>query len=99
MVLQGVRETVSYLFGLRGTEKHGLPLLRQQLDNLVHLFLKSLLQDAIGFINDQHLHVAEEEAPGILHEIRSAGAWTKVTNDRPTTKVTTRQEVANVARL
>lgn len=56
----------TYLLGLGGAEKHGLSLLWQQLDDLVHFLLKTLLQDSVGLIDHQHLHVPEQEPLRVL---------------------------------
>lgn len=40
-----------HLLGLRSAEQHGLPLLGQKLDDLVHLLLEPLLQDAVGLVD------------------------------------------------
>lgn len=55
-----------YLLGLRGAEEHGLSLLGQKLDDLMHFLLEPLLQDAVGLVDDQHLHVAEQEPLRVL---------------------------------
>lgn len=60
------------LFGLCGAEQHGLPLLREEFDDLVHFFLETLLQDAISLVDHQHLHVPEEKPSGILCRMVSA---------------------------
>lgn len=57
---------ILHLFGLSGTEQHGLPLLWKELYDLMHFLLKPLLQDSVSLVNHQHLHVAEQEALRIL---------------------------------
>ena len=61
------------LLGLRCAEEHRLPLLGQQLDDLVHLLLEPLLQDAVGLVDDQHLHVAEQEPLRVLEFVMDHG--------------------------
>lgn len=42
----------THLLCLGGAEKHSLSLLRQKLDDLVHLLLETLLQDTVGLVDD-----------------------------------------------
>lgn len=47
------------------TKGQGLTI-RQDLDNLLHLFLESDFEDTVRFINHQCLDILEDETFGIL---------------------------------
>ena len=51
----------AYLSGLSGREQHGLPVLRQQADDLPHLLLEPDLQDPICLVNHHAGEVFENK--------------------------------------
>mmetsp|Transcript_24334 Transcript_24334/g.55494 ORF Transcript_24334/g.55494 Transcript_24334/m.55494 type:complete len:394 (+) Transcript_24334:148-1329(+) len=60
---------VLHLFGLRGAEEHGLSLLGQQFEYVMHVLLEAHLQDSIGLVHDEHLQVVELEPLGVLQVV------------------------------
>mmetsp|Transcript_59862 Transcript_59862/g.120159 ORF Transcript_59862/g.120159 Transcript_59862/m.120159 type:complete len:337 (+) Transcript_59862:174-1184(+) len=60
---------VLHFLGLRRAEEHRLPLFGEELDDLVHLLLEPLLQDAVRFVDDEHLQVAVHEPFRVLQVV------------------------------
>mmetsp|Transcript_86 Transcript_86/g.336 ORF Transcript_86/g.336 Transcript_86/m.336 type:complete len:256 (-) Transcript_86:293-1060(-) len=58
------------LAGLGGAEEAGLPVLWQQLDDLLHLLLEPDVQDAVGLVDHQALQVLKVEGGGVLEVIQ-----------------------------
>lgn len=74
--LEGDAGEVFDLSGLGCREEEGLArFLGENLDNLLHFILETHLQDAVSLIEDEHLHVLEHKAGGVLQMIqKTAGS-------------------------
>lgn len=60
----------AYLCCLCGAEQHSLAFLRQQLNDLTHLLLKTNLKDAISLVNNKAGQVAEHKAFCVLQVVQ-----------------------------
>ena len=68
-LLQRDSNQVLRLLGGGGAEQHRLPLLRQQLHDLLHLLLEPNVKDSIRLVDDEALQVLVQEVLGVLEVV------------------------------
>ena len=68
-LLEGDGNEVLRLLGARGAEQHRLPLLGQQLHDLLHLLLESDVEAPVRLVDDEALEVLVEEVLGVLEVV------------------------------
>jgi hypothetical protein len=72
-VLQGQATQVFNFLGHGGREEAGGARTgRQELNDLVHLLLEADFENGVGFVDDQHLQIVEDEPFGVLEMVEES---------------------------
>mmetsp|Transcript_19818 Transcript_19818/g.38843 ORF Transcript_19818/g.38843 Transcript_19818/m.38843 type:complete len:203 (-) Transcript_19818:618-1226(-) len=68
--LDSEADEVLHILGLGSRKEHGLALLREQANNLLHIILKTNLKDTVSLINNEAQQVLKDKSLGIAEVIQ-----------------------------